>query len=170
MPDPIAPGAGQAPPAPAQPAPVTPAAPPAGQVFNELVSKKGFKSPDDVAKSYGELESTHTKKSEVWKKNRELLESEGVAFDEDGNIVIQQGQGQPPPIYPGGPAPAPAYIPPQVQYDQYGNPLQQADPFQQVNNDFFQNPATTAMRLFNQMYGIMEQTQIKASQVSENFF
>lgn len=42
-------------------APVTDA--PQGTTFEQLAAKKGFKSADDLARSYEQLESSHTKKS-----------------------------------------------------------------------------------------------------------
>jgi len=44
-------------------APANPENAPQGTTFEELAAKKGFKSADDLAKSYAELEKSHTKQS-----------------------------------------------------------------------------------------------------------
>lgn len=71
-----------------------------GTTFQELAAKKGFKSEDDLARAYAELERSHTKKSMELSELAEIklskphvqekvqqLENEGYTQDEAINIV-----------------------------------------------------------------------------------
>lgn len=71
-----------------------------GVTFQELAAKKGFKTPDDLARSYANLEQSHTKKSMELSELAEIklskpqaqekvqqLENQGYTQDEAINIV-----------------------------------------------------------------------------------
>lgn len=55
--------------------------------LKELITKKGFKSEDDVAKSYMEAESSLGKKTNVLNSVKQQLESAGYTMDDSGNIT-----------------------------------------------------------------------------------
>ena len=55
-------------------------------VFNDLKTKKGFKSEEDLAKSYVEAEQNLGRHQNISNKVKQQLESAGYTMDEDGNI------------------------------------------------------------------------------------
>jgi len=71
-----------------------PAPEPQPSAFDELMAKKGFKSNDDVAKSYQEAESTLNRTQNVFNTTKQQLEAAGYTVDEKGNITAAP-QGQP---------------------------------------------------------------------------
>ena len=87
------PGAGVAPAAPA-------GAPAAPSKYETLAQKKGFKSQEDLAGSYENLEQEHSRKTNIVDKAKKQLEAAGYTLNDDGTIE-QAGQ----------PAGAPAYPP-----------------------------------------------------------
>ena len=91
--------------------------------FDSLMAKKGWKSNDDVAKSYTELEQTYGKSHSAMDKVRKQLEAYGYSVDENGAISTGgQPQGQPAQI-PGQSVQIPGqYQQPQQQPYQQGVP------------------------------------------------
>ena len=97
MPEPITPnpqgqgaaGGGQEPPAGAQ-------TPPAQSIYKDLQVKKGFKSEEDLAKSYIEAEQSLGKHQNLNNKVKQQLESAGYTIDDEGNVKpVGQPSGQP---------------------------------------------------------------------------
>lgn len=119
MPDPIPPviPAGQSP-ANNPPSGDVPTVPPS--VFDELSAKKGWKNPEDMAKSYTESEKELSRKNNARDKIKRQLETQGYTVDDDGNITQVE---QRPPVYtpPGGQVPSyPSQgMPPEPVYDPY---------------------------------------------------
>lgn len=81
-------------------APVEPVAPVAPQpsVYNDLATKKGFKSQDDFAKNYQELEQDRSRKDNAFnaaKQNVEQQSNGSLTLDEKGSVVSTGQQAQP---------------------------------------------------------------------------
>lgn len=114
-PNPDAPQGGGA--APAQSA----GAPPEGQqpsIYQDIATKKGFKTPDDLAKSYTELETDRSKRVSAFdtaKKSVEQQSNGQLTIDDNGN-VISVGGGQPHYGQPAGQSPG---QPAEIYYDPY---------------------------------------------------
>lgn len=66
-------------------------------VYNELKAKKGFKSEEDLARSYVEAETAYSKHQNITNKVKQQLESAGYTIDDEGNVRPvsggQAGQG-----------------------------------------------------------------------------
>jgi len=86
-------------------APAAPATPPSA--YNELATKKGFKSQDELAKSYGELETDRSRRVsalDTAKKQVEQQSNGSLTLDDNGNVIPipgaqpQGGGGQPPEV------------------------------------------------------------------------
>lgn len=114
----------QNPPAGEPPAGTPPATP---SKYETLVQKKGFKSQEDLASSYENIEQEHSKKSTILDKTKKQLEAAGYTVNDDGAIVqVSGGQGST-----SGPGGYPTYqgYPPgggqsEVVYDPYtGQPI-----------------------------------------------
>ena len=115
---------------------VEPGEPPAApSEFDTLMSQKGFKSNDDVAKSYREAESTLHRTQNTFSTVKQQLESHGYTVDDKGNIISDPNQ-QSPYGQPNQQLPGQTYQ--QDQYNQYGNQQQEPiyDPYtgQQITN------------------------------------
>lgn len=54
--------------------------------FNELKQKKGFKSEDDLAASYEEVEKTKSRFENIHGKIKQQIEAVGYTIDDEGNI------------------------------------------------------------------------------------
>src|SRR3990172_8255122 len=99
---------------PATPAPtpaVTPQPTPQPSAYDTLLQKKGFKSNDDVAKSYEEVERGYSKANTARDTTKKQLEQHGYSLDDDGNVIQVNPNAQPPVR--------------DNQYQQYGQPQQQ---------------------------------------------
>src|SRR3990167_280080 len=71
-----------------QPTPTqTPAPTPQPSAYDTLVQKKGFKSNDDVAKSYEEVERGYSKANTARDTTKKQLEQHGYSLDDDGNVI-----------------------------------------------------------------------------------
>lgn len=85
-------------PDPAPPA-TDPNAPAQPSVYTDLATKKGFKTQDDFAKNYTELEADRSRKDTTLNTVKQQLASQGMSLDDKGNIVqaqpAQPGVGQP---------------------------------------------------------------------------
>ena len=65
-------------------------------LFNDLKQKKGFKSEEDLAKSYVDVETAYNKHQNITSKVKQQLEAAGYQLDDQGNIIQpQQPYGQP---------------------------------------------------------------------------
>ena len=93
--------------------------PPQPSIYKDLQTKKGFKSEEDLAKSYIEAEQALGRHQNIANKVKEQLENAGYILDEEGNIKPS-----------GQPTGQPSGYPPQTQppqetiYDPYtGQPI-----------------------------------------------
>lgn len=86
-PDPNQPGGSQGQP---QPAPI-----PQPSVFESFVQKKGFKSNDDVVKSYEEVEKSYTRSTTAIDKAKKQLEAHGYTINDEGDVVQATTNQQP---------------------------------------------------------------------------
>ena len=79
--------------------PVAPVEPTQPSVYNDLATKKGFKSQDDFAKNYQEVEADRSRKDNAFnsaKKNVEQQSNGTLTLDDKGNIVSTGQQPQQP--------------------------------------------------------------------------
>jgi hypothetical protein len=74
--------------------------PPAPSTYKDLQTKKGFKTEEDLAKSYVEAEQTLGRKQAAIDKVKQQLESQGYTLNDDGTISQVQGGFQQQPQYP----------------------------------------------------------------------
>ncbi len=81
-PDPNQPGGSQG-----QPQPT-----PQPSAFDSFVQKKGFKSSDDVVKSYEEVEKSYTRTTTAIDKAKKQLEQHGYTINDEGDVVEQNPQ------------------------------------------------------------------------------
>ena len=94
--------------------------PPAAQpsAYNDLATKKGFKSQDDFAKSYGDLEVDRSKRVTAFDTAKKQVEQQSngqLTIDDSGNVVSAvSGQPYTPSAQPGGQPPSA-----EVFYDPY---------------------------------------------------
>ena len=65
---------------------------PQPSAFDDLMSKKGFKSNDDFAKSYGEAEASLGRSQNAHNTAKQQLETQGYTMDDSGNITPVQTQ------------------------------------------------------------------------------
>ena|SRR3990167_1188437 len=106
---------------PATPAtPATPAPQPQPSAYDTLIQKKGFKSNDDVARSYEEVERSYGKSKTSYDTTKKQLEQHGYSLDDNGNIIQVNPNAQPPVR--------------DNQYQQYGQPNQ---PYQQQQETIY---------------------------------
>ena len=73
---------------------VTPSGTPTPSKYETLTQKKGFKSQDDLAGAYEQVEQEHGRKSTVIDKVKKQLEAAGYSVNDDGTIAQVDG-GQP---------------------------------------------------------------------------
>ena len=109
---------------------LTPA--PAPSAYDTLVAKKGWKSNDDVAKSYEEAEASLGRSQSAYNTTNHQLGPHGYTLDEKGNVVTMQPGAlpqDPNQIQPGVPQPG------QQQYGQpQGDPVYDPYTGQQITN------------------------------------
>jgi hypothetical protein len=98
--------------------------PPQPSIYKDLQAKKGFKSEEDLAKSYVEAEQSLGKHQNITNKVKQQLESQGYTIDDEGNVKpMGQPAGQPPNYPPQGGYP-PQGQPQETIYDPYtGTPI-----------------------------------------------
>ncbi len=93
--------------------------PPAPSKFEELKQKKGFKSEEDLAKSYEEVEKSKSRFETIHGKTKQQLESQGFTIDDNGDIKPMGGVPQAQPQYPQQGQPYQQPIPQETVYDPY---------------------------------------------------
>ncbi|HDY68083.1 MAG TPA: hypothetical protein ENH85_09850, partial [Candidatus Scalindua sp.] len=113
---------------------------PVPSAYEDLATKKGFKTQDDFASNYTELETDRGRQVTKLDTINKQLESAGYQMDETGKITPKQGA-----------MPTGNQQPQQPQQSQYydvsGNPIQiqnqaqpQQDTFYDLNNQAITNP------------------------------
>jgi len=92
--------------------------PPQPSIYKDLQTKKGFKTEEDLAKSYVEAEQGLGRIQNTHNKIKQQLESAGYTVDDDGTIKQVGGQPQ------GYPQGQPQGQPQETVYDPYtGQPI-----------------------------------------------